>query len=137
MVSHVEVARFQQGHFHRQGHHHLIGDHGVVHGLVVRIHAYVIGRELIGRAEAEVQRPVGRRIQLRLEGKGRCEFLADLDTEQSRMKLETRIRYTLDVDLSIFHSIEGSGSNTENRSRQAPLESIIPKTTGTHLAASN
>ena len=82
-VSHVEVTRLLEGHLHRQGHHHFVRHHGIVHGLVVRIHTYIIGRKLVRSAEAKSKRPVLRRIQLRLERKGRCKIFPNLHPRQT------------------------------------------------------
>ena len=45
-----------------------------MHILIVRVHPYDKGRELIGSAEIELQRTIGRRTKMRLEGKGRRDI---------------------------------------------------------------
>ena len=43
----------------------------------MRVHAYIIGREFVGGAEAESERSVPGRYKVRLEGKRLEEFAAD------------------------------------------------------------
>ena len=70
----IEEARLCQRHLHRQRNQHLALADRIFHRLVVRIHAHIEGRELVGGTETEIQRPIGPRIKMRLESKGRCKI---------------------------------------------------------------
>ena len=70
-IAGIHIARLQQSYLNRQGHNHFLLHEGVVHCRVVRVRAYMIGTELIGRRETEIERSIGLRTQMRLESEGR------------------------------------------------------------------
>ena len=73
-VAFVHEAGLQKGDLHWQRNHHLLLYKGVFHGLVMRVYADIVGGQLVGSAEAQRQRSILRRIQMRLERKGRREL---------------------------------------------------------------
>ena len=75
----------------------------------MRVHAYIIGREFVGGAEAECERSVHGRYKVRLEGKRLEEFAADGNVLRDTGPLHGFIGRHFILD-GLFHLCHGGRS---------------------------